>query len=154
MILVRGLAFLAFGLVVEASEVYDPLDVWSWRMPQPQGLNLVGVAAGDSIFGGITEDSQFIRSTNLFDWTSHEITAAREFRRFSSMFVNYGANRFLVSAQIQTPTNTWFDVLLTSTDGLNWTNRSPLYASGTGTLPFVLCGGPDRFIGKLGSGTI
>lgn len=124
----------------------SPLDTWRWRMPLPQGNNLLELVHARDTYVATCEGDQIVISTNGFEWRSYEISVLRKYsiNGAASVFpLTFGGGRFLAIANCLTN----FPRAISSLDGITWTNISD-------PLPFSsvhsLAGGPARFVAITG----
>src|SRR5688572_16062109 len=127
---------------LNAQNTDSPLDAWSWRMPLPQGQNLVTSSYGNGVYLAAGEGDRVVRSTNGTHWTDHEISAFRNFSPSGGWVssVTHGNGRWLAFAWISLNQNT---VAATSQDGVTWTN-SASYSSIWNV--HSVAGGPQGFV--------
>jgi hypothetical protein len=109
------------------------LDQWDWRKPQPQGSRLYSVAQGGGRYVAVGKSGNLITSADGANWTNVVIEADCDL-----WSVAFGNGRFIVTGNTLAPTsqltNTPYwnpyptdrsGLVLTSTDGLNWTATQP-----------------------------
>ena len=125
----------------------DPLDVWVWRNPLPQGDTLNNIGYGKNTFVAVGEVGAILTSPNGATWTSttsgangplYGVTFA------SSTFVAVGYDDYAGTGAI-----------LTSPDGTTWTSMTSgtaagLYSVAYGSSTFVAVG----YDNSTGTGTI
>jgi hypothetical protein len=92
----------------------DPLDVWQWRNPLPQGRGLFQVVYAQGRYVAVGSEGVVLISTNAIDWSVRKLElpvvgALLSIAYGNGMFVAVGAG-------------TW-----TSSDATNWVQQNPMY---------------------------
>jgi hypothetical protein len=66
---VAFISALVFFSLLPRSSSADPLDIWHWRNPLPQGNNLTGIVFGNGLFVAVEVNSRVDTSADLVNWT-------------------------------------------------------------------------------------
>ena len=149
----EGEDLYAFDLTLRAR---TPLDSWNWSLPWPQGSRLLDIAWGDGRFVAVGKSGNIVTSTDGVHWERSLLETDCDLISVAygnGRFVAVGLGRVVSGAPSVggggVPANSLlFGLVLTSSDGLNWTPQpspSPYpgeIAFGNGV--FVLTGAPDN----------
>src|SRR5439155_9986335 len=85
---------ILFGLIGEVfTAAADPLDVWQWRNPLPQGNALRGIAYGNGTVVAVGDNGTILSSGNGDSWTLETSGSLAELEGVTSgsdLFVTVG----------------------------------------------------------------
>ena len=105
-----------------ALEAAPVVDKWQWRNPLPQGHDLKALAYGNGLYVAVGDYGTILSSADGVEWGLHSLETL-----VSINGVVYGNGTFVAVGHRQpTPPTFTFgvDVVLTSGDGTNWTERA------------------------------
>ncbi len=126
------LAILAFHLATAATA--SQLDIWTWRNPVPTGNQLNSVTYGESQFVAVGADGTIVTSANGgITWDQQVVPPTIS---LSGVVYSPDLNMFLAVGADAVTNN----VILTSPDGINWTQATQPGGFGAGGLHAVAYG--------------
>jgi len=143
-VILIALAILAVHLATAATA--SQLDIWTWRNPVPTGNQLNSITYGESQFVAVGADGTIVTSANGgITWDQQVVPpdislSGVVYSPDLTMFVAVGADSV---------TN---NVILTSPDGINWTQATQPGGFGTGGL-FAVAYGSTNFV-AVGAGGV
>jgi len=135
---------LITGTAAKASSA-DPLDLWQWRNPLPQGRSLFQVEYAQSRYVAVGTDGVVLLSTNAIDWTFRELPVIGRLRSIAygnGLFVAVGSGIWTsvdATNWVQRNSAFWNKIIFTnsmflalgnsgaigtSTNGINWTSKN------------------------------
>ena len=106
-----SLFFVLVSVSLPVHSNADPLDVWHWRNPLPQGNDLNGVAFGNGTFVAVGGHGTVLTSSDGINWVLRPSGTDNSLER-----VTFGNGIFVAVGSAGT--------ILTSVDGINWVPRS------------------------------
>ena len=98
-------------------------DLWEWVTPWPQGHGLKAAAAGNGVWVAVGEKGTVVTSTDGIEWWTTHTGADYGLRNVvwgNGLFVAVGGALGGGGGPEPSP---FYGVVLTSTDGINWTER-------------------------------
>ncbi|RII30001.1 MAG: hypothetical protein CXR30_09400 [Geobacter sp.] len=175
MLVFSALLFWLTGAVIASAATGDPLAVWQWKNPLPQGNQINGLAYGNNLFVAVGDTGTILTSADGASWTTVPITNIKTAAGVQVVPTDTKTGAYWLNLKEVTYGNGLFvavgdagatlSTILTSTDGSNWTLQADIKdATGKSlvkNLKSVVCGtgptgpsNPNIFYGVGVGGTV